>query len=268
MDKNHIEDLIDKKVAEAKLEVSEKRLNFHMWMAGAALALFGVVFPLLLSNRSADKVDSALIQMRLENVKTSEGIRTDSRASADSLEKAIPAIRSDLRAELDGQSRQLGSTATKVDNAISDMNKQFKELAGTQLRKPLLDCLLKGSNLEGEDLNFSPEHKQITIQIKNVGDAPARNIRVRLYTNIADNNAIQGEETQWDQLSLSDEPGYKYAFQSFAPQPIDPKESRTIDLVILNEYVKSGSYPSLLKVYYEQPEPRKYSFTINIRGNK
>lgn len=268
MDKQHLEDIIDKKVAEAKLEVSEKRLHFHMWMAGAALALFGVVVPIWLSNRASDKVDNALIQMRQENVRTSEVIRADSRTSGESLEKAIPAIRSDLRAELDGQSRQLGSTANRVDNAIKDMNKQFKELAGTQLRKPLLDCLLKGSNLEGEVLNFSPDHKLITLQIKNVGDAPARNIRFRLYSNIADNNAIQGEETQWDQLSISDEPGYKYAFQSYAPQAIDPKDSRTIDIVVLNDNAKSGSYPCLLKVYYEQPEPRKYNFTINVRDKK
>ena len=46
MDKNQIEELFDKKLVEAKLEVAEKRLHFFMGMAGAALALFGVVFPL------------------------------------------------------------------------------------------------------------------------------------------------------------------------------------------------------------------------------
>lgn len=265
MDKNHIEDLIDKKIAEAKLEVSEKRLHFYMGVVGVALALFGVALPLWVTSRSSDKVDSALIQMRQEIAKTSEVIRADSRTSADSLERAVPAIRADLRAELEGHSRQLSGTTAKADIAIHDMKQQFKELAGTQLRKPLLDCLLKGTNLEGEVLNFSPEHNKINIQVKNVGDAPAKNIKIILYSSC---DMIHGDDTHWSQLPLSDEPSYKYAFQPHTPQPIDPKESRTIDLVVLMENAKSGSYPSLLKVYYEQPEPRKYSFTINIKGNK
>jgi len=119
------------------------------------------------------------------------------------------------------------------------------------MRKPLLECLLKGLSLDGEVLTFSPEQKSLTIQLKNVGDAPARNIRVRLYSNLPEDYRLYGDETPWYPLPSSDEPGYKYAFQSIIHHPIDPKESGTIDLLISNENAKSGSYQSVLKVFYE-----------------
>ena len=269
MYKNQIEELIDKKLAEAKLEVAEKRLHYFIWLAGAALAIFGVVFPLWQSNRSADKVDSALLQMRQENAKTSEGIRADSRASAESLERTIPAIRADLRAEMDAQSRRLDLSANKVDNSIQDMHKQFKELAGTQLRKPSLECLTGGSSLEGKILKISPAHENIVINVKNSGDAPAKSIRIRLYTNlISESRYLGGDSTQWSVLPSSDDPSYKYAFETQVSS-IDPKDLLTVDFIlILSEYpnMKTGNYPALVKLFYEQPEPRKYSFTINISG--
>jgi hypothetical protein len=266
MDNNQIEELIDKKLAEAKLEVVEKRLHFLMWLAGAALAVFGVAFPLWQSTRSADKVDSALLQMRQENAKTSEGIRADSRASAESLERAIPTIRADLRAEMDAQSRHLDVASNKVDNAIQDMHKQFKELAGTQLRKPNLECLSSGSGLDGKTIKISPAHENVRINVKNSGDAPARSVRMRLYTNLNTNKYLRGDYTQWFDLSKSDEPNYSYAFETQL-RPIDPKDSLPIDFfIVLSEFpnIKPGSYPVLLKVFYEQPEPRRYFFTLKI----
>src|SRR6266704_1508638 len=254
MDKNQIEELIDKKLAEARLEVAEKRLHFLMWMAGAALAIFGVAFPLWQSNRSADKVDSALLQIRQENAKTSDGIRADSRASAESLERAIPAIRADLRAEMDAQSRRLDLAANKVDNSIQDMHKQFKELAGTKLRKPTLECLSDGSSLEGKILKISPAHENIVINVKNTGDAPAKTIRLRLYTNlISESRYLRGDSTHWFVLPSSDEPSYKYAFETQVGS-IDPKDLLTVDFnLILSEYtnMKPGNYPALIKLFYE-----------------
>jgi len=175
LDKDYIELLIDKKVAEAKLEISENRFQLFTKMAAVALTLFGIILPIFHSYRVSDKLEIALNSMKQDISKTSDVMRSDSRLSSESLERAIPVIRADMRAELDGQARQLGSAATKVDSAIQDMNKQFKDLAGTQLRKPLLDCVLKGANLEGEILSFSAEHDKVTIQIKNIGDAPAKN---------------------------------------------------------------------------------------------
>ena len=63
MDKENNEHLIDKKIAEAKLAVAEKRLNLVLYLAAAALTIFGVLIPLLLTLRSEAKVDTAVRKM-------------------------------------------------------------------------------------------------------------------------------------------------------------------------------------------------------------
>lgn len=267
MNENEINELINKRITEAKLEVTEKRLNFLMWLAGAALAIFGVAFPLWQSNRSADKVDTALIQMRQENEKTSEVIRSESRTSSESLARAMPEIRSDLRADLDAQSQRQNIIANKVDIAIQDMRREFKELAGTQLRKPNLECFSDGLSLDGKIIQVLPTQENVRLTIKNHGDAPAKAVRIRFYTNIVTSGHLRGDYTQWNEVSSFDEPGYKYAFESQA-RSLDPKEILPIDLfLILSEYsgVKTGDYPALIKIFYEQPEPRRYAFTIKIK---
>jgi len=266
MERNDIELLIDKKVAEAKLEVTEKRLKFVIGIAGAMLAFFGVFVPIWQTNKASDKVDSALTQMKQDIKYSSQDLRSDSRASSDSLDKSMSSIRADVRADIDSQSRQLSNTANGVDSAIHDMQKQFKELAGTQLRKPALEGLCRGVSLDGGVLKFSPSVDTETVDIKNVGDAPARNIRIRLYSTFGGNcqNMNLG---RWSSIPISDEPNYRCAFEILEHQTIDAKEFRSYEIYLENGFTP-GNYPSLLKIFYEQPEPRKFTFTINFSGSK
>lgn len=263
MEKDDIELLIDKKVAEAKLAVTEIRLKFVIGIAGAMLAFFGVFVPIWQTNKASDKVDNALTQMKQDIKSSSQDLRSDSRSSSEALEKAMQAIRTDVRTDIDGQSRLVSGNASKVDNAIQDMQKRFKELEGAQLRKPVLECLVGGQSLEGGILKLSPTRNEVTFQVKNTGDAPARNIRIRLYSAF-DGNC--NELLTLSPLPASDEPSYKCAYEDyvFHTLTIDPKETRTFEIGTQAENPKIGIYPSLLKVFYEQPEPRKYSFTINI----
>ena len=60
---SQIELLIDERIAKAKLEIAEKRLQFTITIAGAALALFGVLLPLFSNRGGGDKVDTAIGQM-------------------------------------------------------------------------------------------------------------------------------------------------------------------------------------------------------------
>ena len=266
MDDKEIELLIEKKVAEAKLEVTEKRLHYLIGIAGAMLAIFGVVLPFWTTNRASDKVDNALSQMKQDMKSSSQDLRTDSRSSSEQLDKAIQSIRTDVRAEMDNQSRNFGSVSEKVDKEVQSMQIQFKELAGTQLRKPTLECLSGGSSLDGKIFRIFPAHENIVIDVKNTGNAPAKTIRMRLYTNLFAERYLNGDHTQWFALPNSDEPSYNYAFETQVSS-LDPKDLLSIDFfLVLSEHpnLKPGNYPSLIKVFYEQPEPRKYSFMINI----
>jgi hypothetical protein len=207
MDKQEVEQLVEKRITEAKLAVTETRLQTLTWIASGLLALFGVIIPLWLTNRSADKVDAA----------------------------------------------------------VADMQKQFKELAGVQLRKPSLECLLDGKSLEGSTLNFSESHRTHTIELRNSGDAPAGNIRIRLYTNFVEGVEIWDDQTQWQSLPYCDEPTYSRAFEVYQPGlSIDPQEARPIRITLPIEQIQKTNFPALLKIFYEQPQPRRYVFAINI----
>lgn len=59
LSKDEINELINHKVTEAKLEVAERRLHFTLWFMGAAIAIFGVVLPLMQVNSVVERTDRA-----------------------------------------------------------------------------------------------------------------------------------------------------------------------------------------------------------------
>ena len=65
LDMQNIELLIDKKIADAKLEVSEKRFNFVLKVAAAMFALFGFLLPYYSASQNDKKVDTAIEKMKL-----------------------------------------------------------------------------------------------------------------------------------------------------------------------------------------------------------
>ena len=78
MEKKEIEELVEKKILEAKLVVSEKRVQFVLWILGAIggllLAVFGVIVPMWQTSTSTKKVDTAIQEMR-ERFKELAGIQ-------------------------------------------------------------------------------------------------------------------------------------------------------------------------------------------------
>ena len=258
-DQAQIELLIDERIAKAKLDIAEKRLQFTIRIAGAALALFGVLIPVFLSNRATDRVDTAIAQMQNQSTEAQRILRND-----------IQSAQVDFRAHLETQSHEALSTNAKVDQAIQKMQHDFKELAGTQLRKPTLECLLNRTNLEGNTLSLYPNQQSETIEIRNTGDGTARNIRIRVYTNSKEGISPNLGDFEWRQLNVADEPGYKFVYETYQPfQFIDPKESRSIDLgFMFGELQPPITFGCLMKVFYEQPEPRRYVFTVSYSKEK
>ncbi|MCK9295223.1 MAG: hypothetical protein M0P70_09060 [Desulfobulbaceae bacterium] len=118
-----IELLIDKKIAEAKLVVAEKRLNHLLTLGAAFLAIFGTFIPLFLTQQSTNRADSA----------------------------------------------------------IEKMERKFEELAGKQLRKPVIACFVDGKPLANSILHFDRLHRTKDIVVKNIGNADANYIKVKLY---------------------------------------------------------------------------------------
>ena len=63
VDKQSIELFIDKKIADAKLTIADRRLNILLSIGAAFLAIFGILIPLFLSQQSESKVERAIEKM-------------------------------------------------------------------------------------------------------------------------------------------------------------------------------------------------------------
>jgi len=55
-----IENLVERRIAEAKLAIAESRLHFALWFGGAAIAVFGVFIPMYQASNASREVASAI----------------------------------------------------------------------------------------------------------------------------------------------------------------------------------------------------------------
>ena len=160
-------------------------------------------------------------------------------------------------------SSQINKGIVRADKAIEKMEESFKELAGTQLRKPEIQCYFNGRELANTVLNIVQEEAQ-TLEIKNIGDAPATIIRLHLY--ILDDKGIDqnGITYSWQYSYFNDEPQYSKLFTFGDEQYLDPKESFPVELGVQTLRGKEWTTPAQLKIYYGQPDPKLIPFTINV----
>lgn len=199
--------LIDKKLADAKLDLTEKRLSHTLWAFGILLAVAGIGLPIYMAYTTSDK----------------------------------------------------------TDKAIDKMQQQVREVIGTALLKPKLDCFVDGKRLDGGELRFSPGKRRRTIEVRNVGDATAKNIQVRIYCALKDQLSFQAHEGSDGSTApgTSDELefGSNYYFGRISVS-LNPKDSTTLSLDYYQESFPTTNAPSLIKVYCEQQDPRTVTFSM------
>ena len=108
----YIEQLIDRKIAEAKLEVSEKRLHYALYLAGAFLTIFGILLPLYQTYRSADKIDSAIQRME-------DRINESTRESSNKAENAMSTMEGKM-------SNFFEKSSVEIKSSVQEMEKSSK----------------------------------------------------------------------------------------------------------------------------------------------
>ena len=96
-------------------------------------------------------------------------------------EKFMESSNKELKEMIESQNKYLNSSSEKIDREILAMNTKFKELAGTQLRRPNLICRYNGNNLENSTIYCNRNSMAFNIELKNIGDGAAKNISARLY---------------------------------------------------------------------------------------
>jgi hypothetical protein len=233
--KDEINELINHKVTEAKLEVAERRLHFALWFGGAVIAVFGVLLPLMQNSISSRDISSAIEKTELRSSEAS----------------------------------------TEVSKAIEKMEREFAELAGKQILKPEIACSANGVPLENSILTFTKNNNRHTISVRNTGNSVATLIRMRLYLNVRDQNLEQdflyGGHQSWHYAEYNDKPSYKYMLQGFfrgGDDFIAAGDALSVSFVMerltqSNEMIES---PALLVIYYGAAEPKEIPFTFRAEG--
>jgi len=261
MEEKEINELIDKKVAEAKLEVAEKRLNYFIIIAGAFLSIFGVLIPLLLSNSSNNRMDTAIEEMKTEINRTTERVDQQMRNAKEDFRSSIFDTKNEYSNIKLEQQALIKDTRQQVNSSLSEYENKFNQLTKEALRKPRLVCLYGGKNITGQTLKFDKRNDNVLLKIKNEGDAPAKKIKIILYLKSEFNiQPVYGFDRSPHSDDAEFDESYEYTQYS---STLDPEESVMLSLSIFGEKVNTTS-SAMLKIYYEQPEPLKYLFNIKV----
>jgi len=252
MENDQLNLLIDKKIADAKLEAADKRIHYIM--------VIGVILPIFLAidsrNDSREKVKDAIASINQDFQK----MELDEQSYESTIDQKITEYN-------ESQSQLMKDNSAKIDYSIIRMQNQFKELAGTQLRKPMVECYYNGRPLEGSTITFKTSEIGRSIEMRNIGDGSIKSYRVKMYTTAKTSYGIYSDEVGWSRLESNDEPTYKNCYASDDIfHNIDPKESNELSFRISVTEAQKDEFDVLLKVFYEQPEPKIFSFKIILDG--
>lgn len=262
MDDKELENLIDKKVAEAKLDVAEKRLNYVLIIGGGLVGLFGILFPLLTASANTDKIDSAISRMdsRLESF--------DYKASNE-LEK----MKRELHDEISNTKREFNILSSKQDEKLDDAEnklnikinnyeEKFDEITKKAYRKPELVCFVNGQII-GKEIKTDKKNLNFDLKLLNKGDGVAQDIKAYAYVEEVDeihpNMVIvynEGEERI---------DGYIPVQLQYGSFDLDPKQSRNFSINLeMNRKIQTASVNIILRFLYGQPEPTEYKFKLIV----
>jgi len=162
------------------------------------------------------------------------------------------------------------ASTERVDNAIQLMEKRFEEIVGKQLRRPSIECFHQNKNLEGQSVDcIVGEFKGISpITIRNNGDGPTHLIDCRLYLGSDELPSKDFGIGRWHLLPDCDEsPEYDLAFDYLENGKfvLHPEKSFSFEQGTWSGFKKGTHVKALLKVYYGEPEAKKFQFTINFK---
>lgn len=252
MEEKEIEDKIALRITEAKLDIAEKRLQHVIWYFGAVIAIFGVIVPLLIAYMTSNKIDNTIDKITSDVREKQSELLTEARLNYDNL-------RDEFKYTADRNDKQAEYSTQRINYALQDMHNQFKELAGNQLRKPELNFLVNGREIEDTSTLIQP----FSFEIKNVGDGTAKNVQIRLYSTI-ENCWLNDNNANWNGYSRSDDQDYKSVYYLNDRPQLDPKESKFFEPSFSCEPPKQQIISCMIKIFYEQPEPKIYRFKLKI----
>lgn len=237
---NSIENLIDQKIKDAKLDryeeqliISKNQLNFFFKIGGALLAIFGIIIPVYMSFSNTEKVNTAieLMEKRVETILD--------------LKLRIPKI----IAMFEGKEFNPNSELTFTYILEKDKNDNLKrKFTGTE---------------------------EFKIEILNHGTGPAKELRIHLYlqSDSLINYKYPTGDIGWKKWHYSNEPEYPHSLsyqidRSAIVFILDVTETIPVKINYHNFLAYNlniNNINAILKVYFGEPEPLSIPFKITFK---
>jgi hypothetical protein len=256
MDKEEIELLISARVSEAKAEIWEKRFKWAGGVTAVLLTVFGGILPYIITTSNTEKVERVSTELRQEQQLAMDRYRSEFDRESGRLASQSAKSVTDLQ--------------TEVDKTLKQIKSDVSEVIGKQLRKPDLILTYNNKDVEGSELLPSAQTSLIMLALRNIGDAKAENIKLRLYLDTMQTiTGFGGEDGSfWICYTepSSDEPGYHVYLERNVPiLKVDPKDFALVSIQLDQSWFGRNQVKALLKVSYGEPEPKKYHFTIRFK---
>jgi hypothetical protein len=159
----------------------------------------------------------------------------------------------------------------RIDREIDSMEIRFKELAGKQMRKPLLACFVDGKNLENSTLTFTCSGERKIIVIKNVGDGTADyfdyNVYVKMPQDIPSNPSwVLGSD--WEQMELNDETFFDFKMAQRLSGGLKLPAGDVFHMKLQPYFRPQEKFDvqvqALLKIFYGDAEPKRIPFVMRL----
>ncbi len=258
MEESEYKSFVEAKLAEAKLEVTEKRYQ-NLWLL---FSIVGVAIPIILAVFSAIDARSRMndqvqiMNKELEIMKNSfETQRKDYNILFTQLSQGID--------------QSWNNYSQSVNSDRSSLEGRFKELSGEVLKGPNIDCFVNGTQIIGNVFKLSNTQNSLSIEVRNIGDKAVNSLKVTLYANNEDKISIFGSQGEWQKLERSDESGYKDSYRLYyydEDLSLDPLESKYIGISTEKTTPGQTEITMMLKIHYGQPKPNVFPFKV-IVGN-
>lgn len=231
IDRKKVEALVDNKILEAKLTIAEGRVRFLLYVGAAALTIFGIILPLLLTSQSTERVDKAIERMedRFNELAGTQLRRPDLEGLIDgkALENTLLTYSKEDLCKIIAIKNTGDGTAENIQTRLYlDIEKHFKD---------------------GTD-PWPGEYGGYIWEILDIKDEPG---------------FLEGFQ-YGGEVSFLD-PKNSYTVPVCFGRSIHVTQDGKSWIRIKRASFRT---PALLKIYYGQPEPKRIPFTIVVEGEE
>ena len=164
---------------------------------------------------------------------------------------------------------------SKVDKATAEMEKNFQNLAGESLKKPLLTIATRNGFLDGQvfDITQDKRFPILPLFLKNEGDKKTGSLSIRL--NSSCNLGLQQNGWAWQQVESNQKDlpfSYYYRGESASEVlGVAPKETLTftggemLPSLYPAGLITNGIIDCKLQIFYEAEKPAEAKFQLKVR---